>query len=364
MLLILLVACNLAGTGVSVKPEPDDTATDTDDGLDTDPADTDDTDGDLDDDGYTPDEGDCDDDDVRVSPGRPEDDNDGKDNDCDGRVDEEFAGLDVAYVAAEGSSEILTIDTIGRVDDSVTVSDGCYPMWIDRRADGGWFVNDAQGSAAIVDADGTCTRIGDFSETDYGLWGVAVGPDGTAYGVTIDSLVSVSDDGTVTELARWEVDFETPNVELLGSAVAVDWATGEVGIFDYYGGFATWTATGGLVVHIAPDIAAPTHNMLSGAHRDGGDWYAPAVSATGYGIWRFDAASNAWVEEERWADEDWTPFMLAIDGESGDYYVTANAGWYYTVWRVVEGSGYAADLYVTDGTEPNRAFNGIVARYD
>jgi hypothetical protein len=51
--------------------------------------------------------------------------------------------------------------------------------------------------------------------------------------------------------------------------------------------------------------------------------------------------------------------MLAMEGESGDAYVTANAGWFYTVWRVVDGSGYAADLYVTDGTVDDRAFYGI-----
>ena len=54
---------------------------------------------------------------------------------------------------------------------------------------------------------------------------------------------------------------------------------------------------------------------------------------------------------------------MTVDGDEGDYYVTANAGWYYTVWRVLQGGEYATDLYITDGTVGNRGFYGIASNY-
>lgn len=375
--MLLLGACSINGASFQ-DPKPDDTAdtdTDTDSGsVDTDTDDTADTDGDRDDDGYTPEQGDCDDADVRVSPARPEDDNDDKDNDCDGRVDEAFAGVTVAYPNFAGDSELLVIDRIGRVDDTVRLSDDCLPIWVDHagpdHTTAGWVINNGQAAVSYVAPDGTCTDLADFSETDYGVWGVATGPDGTMYAVTWDSLVSVALDGTVTVLATWTVDFDTPNVELIASGVAVDQATGTVGLFDYVGGFATWRADTGLQIHLAPDLENVSLTTYSGTHLDGArddGWYMPAFDAnTGaFGMYRFDMTTNAWVSEEAWSvDAQWSPFMLALDGETGDGYVTATGGWYRTVWRVVNGSGAAYDLYMTDGGEDDRTFYGIVTNYE
>ena len=132
-----------------------------------------------------------------------------------------------------------------------------------------------------------------------------------------------------------------------------------MGLFDYFGGFATWTEDAGLQVLARGDYENPVIVTFTGSHRDGGGWYTPGQDATtgAYGVYLWDGA--AWALQEAWTDEDWSPFMMAVEGETGDAYVTANAGWFYTVWRIVEGSGYAADLYVTDGTTANRAFYGI-----
>jgi hypothetical protein len=220
---------------------------------------------------------------------------------------------------------------------------------------------------ATVDSSGTCTTLADFSDSEtypYGVWGVATDLDGTIYAVTIDRLVQIGLDGSVTELATWTCDFEDYDAHQLAAAsLAIDPVTHEIGLFDYFGGFATWTADGGLVVHKKGDYNAPDLYTSTGAHRDGGGWYAPGVSATGYGVYHWDDAAGDWALDDAWTDEDWSPFMLAIDGDSGDAYVTANAGWFYTVWRIIPGSGFAADLYATDGTEDNRAFQGIVADY-
>ena len=376
MLLVSLIGCS---QGLGYNKSGDDSATNAPDDTqgDSTPMDTADTDGDLDDDGYTPEEGDCDDDNVRVSPARPEDTNDGLDNDCDGRIDEEWTGLDIAYANESGASEIVTIDRLGREQDFVRVSDSCYPVWLDHAAgplsDGtdGWVINNGYAKVSIVDRDGTCTDLFDFTEDaeayPFGLYGIATGIDGTIYATTLDALQRIDTDGTVTTVASWSCNFDDPTAhEIAVYSLAVDPQTGTIGLFGYFGGFATYNPTDGVFsLEASEDLESPEVSTYSGAHKDGGGWYSPGIDgATGaYGIYRYDLDSSAWEQKEEWADEDWVPFMLAIDGDSGDYYVTANAGWYYTVWAILSGSGYAADLYTTDGSEPNRGFYGLVTNY-
>lgn len=368
--LLLLVACTQkAGFGVT----PDDSQpVDTGYVHDSD-TDTADTDGDQDDDGFTPEEGDCDDDNVYVSPAREEDDGDGFDNDCDGRVDEAWSGVDIVYANEDGASEILTIDAIGRVTDEVSVDSSCGPVWLDHASwtdpGAGWVINSGYAAVSTVDSAGNCTDIADFSDAEvypYGVYGIATGPDGTIYATTLDALYTVGMDGTTTAVATWSCNFDDPSAhEMAVYSLAVDPVTGTVGLFGYYGGFGTWSPTDGLQVRLTEDLEAPAVVTNSGAHRDEGGWYTPGadLNTGAYFIYGYDEASAAWAAEETWSDEDWLPFMLAIDGDTGDYYLTANAGWFYTVWRVVRGSGYAADLYTTDGTVPHRAFYGIVSDY-
>jgi hypothetical protein len=326
---------------------------------DTAPRDTADTDDDQDDDGFSPAEGDCDDDNIRVAPSREENPRDGLDNDCDGHVDEAFAGVFVAYANATGPSSIVQIDTIGRLKDTVPLQGDCSPLWLDVLGDG-WVVNCGQQQIASVDPSGALTVLADLTESDYGAWGIAAGPSGEVYVATLDSLLRIGADGTPEELARWTVDFMDPAAHAFAaSAVDVDWATGEVGLYDYFGGFATWTASAGFQVKKKGDFENPSLVTFSGSLKDGGGWYTvgqDAASGTpGVYLWE----GSDWALQEAWTDEDWVPFMAAIEGATGDAYVTANAGWFYTVWRIVEGSGYAADLYVTDGTTANRSFYGI-----
>lgn len=376
---ILLVLALLPGCAQGLgynKPIDDSAPVDSQDtgGHDTSPVDTADTDGDLDDDGFTPEEGDCDDADIRVAPGRV-DNEDGKDNDCDGRVDEEWSGFDIAYANDDGSSEILTIDTIGRESDWVTVRDGCYPTWLDHAAgplsDGtdGWVINNGYAKVSTVDRDGTCTDLYDFSEDveayPFGVYGIATGLDGTIYATTLDALQAIAPDGTVTAVASWSCNFDDPTAhEIAVYSLAVDPLTGQVGLFGYFGGFATYDpGTGTFTLLATEDLEGGTLNTLSGAHKDGGSWYTTGadMNTGAYGFYRWDGA--AWEPKQAWTDEDWLPEMLAIDGDSGDYYVTANAGWYYTLWRVVGTSGEASRLYSTDGTEAHRGFHGIVTNY-
>ena len=365
-MMFLLLACGKAYTGLSA-PKDDTADTSGDDSSVPESVDTADTDGDLDDDGYTPEEGDCDDNDVRVSPGRDETVGDEKDNDCDGRIDEDFAGISVAWNNGYGDSAILTIDLLGRVDHELELSGNCYPTWIGELPDGGWAVNNGQATLAIADSSGNCVDVADFSETDFGLWGIVTTPEGRIFATTVDKLYEVGIDGTLTELASWVVDFEDPAAhEAAITGLAYDPATKTVGMFDYFGGFATWSESQGFELKLKGDWENPLLVGFAGAVQEGKDWFYLAGSTeTGeYGIYRFDNETQDWAVRDAWVDYGYSPVLMAMDSDTGDAYVSTNGGWYNLMWRVVEGSSYAGVLYTTNGTEEGRMFFGVVPWYE
>lgn len=364
MVLLLVLGCPQS-TGFQ-KPD-DSTPTDDSGWVTTTPLDdTADTDGDLDGDGFTVEEGDCDDTDVHANPAREEDDRDGIDNDCDGKVDEAWAGVTVVHYDG-GGADLFTVDAGGFEEDRLPVTgEECYPIWLDHYGED-WLVNNNYAMVTVVDgATGACTDLGDFSDAEvypYGVYGIVTGADGLAYATTLDKLYRVDADGTITEVATWPCDLMDPTAhELAAYSLAVDPLTGEIGLFGYFGGFATWSEAAGVTMYATEDLQNPAVYTWSGAHRDGGGWFSPGATADGMAVLRFDLATSAWVEAESWEDEDWSPFMLALDSDEGDFYVTATAGWYATIWRIVHGSGYAADLYITSGAEPEN-FYGIVSEY-
>ncbi|MBK7760621.1 MAG: putative metal-binding motif-containing protein [Deltaproteobacteria bacterium] len=119
---LLLVACGdkpddgpiyNGETGDTYVPWPDDTAAGTDE----------------DGDGFTVEDGDCDDADVYVNPGWPENEAegnaaDGKDNDCDGYVDESFRGLVVLQQGdGDDPARIVGVDDFGDTDWEVLLDD-------------------------------------------------------------------------------------------------------------------------------------------------------------------------------------------------------------------------------------------------
>jgi hypothetical protein len=364
--MLLLLACQRDYSGIQV-PKKDTGETGTEDTTPPDPVDTADTDGDLDDDGYTPEEGDCDDTDVRVSPARDEIVGDGKDNDCDGRVDEDFAGVSVAWNNGAGESSILKIDLLGRLDSELELSEPCYPTWIGELPDGAWALNNGYTSLAISDSAGNCTDIADFSDTDYGLWGITTSPDGRIFLTTVDKLYEAAQDGTLTELASWTVDFEDVSKhEAAITGLAYNPATKTLGLFDYFGGFATWNETEGFKLLIKGDWSNPLLVGFAGAVQEGKDWFylAGDTSTGAYGVYRYDSESGGWVVRDTWVDRGYSPLLFTIDSDTGDAYLSTNGGWYNLVWRVVEGSGYAAVLYTNDGTEEGRSYFGIVPWYE
>lgn len=360
---LLLPACDQDGGFTGAGPA-DDSGWTGGAGSGDDDDDTDDTDGDLDDDGFTPEEGDCDDDDFLAAPGFPERAGDAKDNDCDGRVDETWSGLAVAY-SGELGNVILELDKTGHEIDAIHLPGDAVPFFLDYLPDGsGWFVNLNLATLAVVDREANVTVLADYSEADFPPYGVAVAPDGQLYAVLANGLVRVGMDGSVETLAEWD-----PETEFYGLGIATDPLTGTVGVFDYFGGgFSTWNATEGLVDRVAANFDAPAvTGAVSGAHRDGGGWYVPAYDTTtgGLGIHRYDDAGG-WAQEEAWSDDnDWVPWMMTIDGDDPtqpDFYLTATAGWYQTVWRVLGGKETALNFYVSDGADRG-TFYGIASRY-
>lgn len=369
----LPLALAAALTGAACSGSDSKFAVDTDSGAQDTSEDTDsggqDTgepvDNDVDNDGFTPDDGDCDDNNASVSPVREEDTEDAVDNDCDGRVDEAWSGVTVAWPNGSGASSLLVVDRLGDAEEIVLDND-CYPTWIDSY-EGGWVINNGGTSVAVVTPDGTCTVVADFSDAEafpYGVWGVVTGKDGSIYATTVDALWRVEEGGP-TQVAAWETDFEDYDAhEAAVVGLAVDMRDGTLGLFDYFGGFATWAPGAASPDFLLKgDYNDPPISTVTGAAIDGGGWVVPGVGPDGMGIFVFNETSRAWVQEERWDTNSWGMFALTVDGDIGDYYVTANGGWYGTVWRVQPGTNFTATLFQTDGTASDRPFQGLTSNY-
>jgi hypothetical protein len=343
-MIVLAVACTETTTGLGQGKGTEDTS-DADADVDAD-SDADADDGDLDNDGFTVADGDCDDADVHVSPARDEE-ADGVDNDCDGRVDEAWAGLTVGWTDGDGAGSLVVLDTLGDRSDLIELG-AVAPYFVASGGDAGWYVSVDFTTVLLVDPDGTTTTVGDFSDTDAyanGVWGVAAGPDGTAYASTADSLVALDGAGGVAALAAWSSD------EFYAVNLAVDPLTGVVAVFDYSGGMATWDGAS-LTTLVEPD--PERFASYSGAHRDGDTWYILTYDASlaAYAVEGYDGAGG-WTAVETWTSTSWTPYFLAINGDDRDdpdFYASADAsGVYPTVWRLV--GGYAADFYLLEGAQ-------------
>ena len=64
-----------------------------------------------------------------------------------------------------------------------------------------------------------------------------------------------------------------------------------------------------------------------------------------------------------WPNSDFTPKAFTIQEETGDFYITANGGWYYTLWQMYADGEYTGQLYTTDASESNRAFWAVGATW-
>ncbi len=383
---------------------------------------------DEDGDGVTVEEGDCDDTDYRVNPAYPEDPEDGVDNDCDGRVDEVWGGLVVAEQSSAGTGQLVVLDAAGRAETTVPVPG--QPWTLTPGVEGGWlvatypyFANISAGfslvsSGLVLALDDSvpwyqpatlqlvqeglaATPVATFGDAGYDAcfalpedaWGdcfgeldprayflgpyvrgVATHPDGWYAVLTPGGLHRLDPDGTTTELAAWGWNIAVRDVtpfDLYGGGVAIDPATGTVGIAGLLGGFATWTADGGLVMHrstslpveLTEDDLAALYVSVGLGWMDGDGWYTMSARFTegAFAIRRFDLEAGDWVDQVSWVDDRIQPLGITTDGDVGDWYVTSKAGDIRSAFRV-RGADQSIDDFSTETTD-GRSYWGVVHRY-
>ena len=323
---------------------------------------------DEDGDGWTIEDGDCDDADIYVHPGwaeTEEEDNiaDGKDNDCDGRTDEDFLGIvAVQQGNADGGTGPLMvgINDFGETEWEVALTDtAIVPYFMTWGVNGGWVVGtlgatdgrDEQVALYEVSESGVVTLLADFSDPDlwpFALWGITTHPDGY-YIATAGYKVVAVEPGTGAVTTMWETtineDFGLPDAAYPFD-VFVDYATHEIGVFGLYGSFITldpdsWEATDHRTYVLAEvaEVGYFEYQMWSGTHWDGGGWYAGGYDATS-GVWnvyRFKETDGTWAAKASF-DEPWQPRFLTLDAatERGGYYISSTTGQYPIIWKVGE----------------------------
>jgi hypothetical protein len=361
LLLSFLIAC---GGSPSTDGNPQDTQEVIDTGTPWPDGGCEGTDEDKD--GWCLEEGDCDDTNEWVNPGRDEDKTDGIDNDCDGRVDESFKGLTLMQVgSADEPHRILGIDPLGKEEFSIDLDNrDVVPYFLTAGVGGGWVVADlAEGFLMQVDETGHVTPLSDFSESEFGMYGITTHPDGYYLVSVIGGLIAVDPaTGVQTTLVEWVPD----EVGFFAFDMSVNYATGDVGVSGYYGAFGVLSAGGEWTTHRLTDMEAdPQYIMYSSDHRDSDGFYAGAFLAENgeFGVYRFDMEQNDWVKKASWSQE-WSPHFLAVDSESGDFFITTDGGQYPYAWKIDGETGAAASFYPDAGTiQPGISYWDLYANY-
>jgi len=358
-LLALLAACT------SDPGDPDDTGdpTDTGDTADSDTGDTVDTDTgtDADGDGWSVERGDCDDADVWKNPGHT-DRADDRDNDCDGLVDERFDAVVAFQVDTAGAqtSRVHRVDLLGSLDGTWDLAGGpaaatSAPWVADRPADTGWWLVSAEDASVFALSPTGVATLAWSAGTDAtldppvtALYGAAALPDGSAVVTSGDRLFTVTEAGVATAIASWNPE------QLWGYAVAVDPRDGSIALFGAYGGLATWSSGAGLAILRNDDGLAPPAVILDAVADEQGRVYAlgDVLDGASYvrGVYAWDRQGTDLELVAPWVDSHGDPILfapssLAMDTEADEFYVTANAAWFRTVWRVFPEQDYASVLW-------------------
>jgi hypothetical protein len=373
LVMLALTACGKT----TPSPAPTETA-DTGPATDTEPTDTEPTDTeppgtDEDGDGFTVEDGDCDDTSVWVNPGWPEDPTNDIDDDCDGRVDEVFTGLAVFEIdSALPAAYVHTIDALGQLKNTVTLSEPIVPYFLkDDFEGGGWVANDYLGIWRIA-PDGAVTQVLDFEEVklpkgvgEFGIYGVAAHPDGFYLVSLVNALMRVEVNGSWSIVAEWPIDlYGKKTHDVAPIDLAANRLTGEVGMMGVFGGMATWTPDGGYQLEAA---GAPPYGLpyiINVETDDSGEFYGLGFSAKAQGVYKWSDAQGLLVEKTTWPAPDFTPAEMAVEGESGDWYVTANGGWFRTVWRLYADGTPGSQLFTTDADNQNASFSGIATLWE
>jgi len=329
---------------------------------------------DNDGDGVTVEDGDCDDNDPWTNPLRDEEGSDGIDNDCDGMIDELWDGLTTVRQSPMGDHALVHFDVIGNIVDETSLSPDCAPAYLSH-AEQGWV---ASAGGAILGAppyqvveiseQGDCLVLADFYEDEENpvVRGVVYHSDGYYLASRLGSLIRIDTDGSITELATWAFDPSDPaTFQLHVWNIAIHPITKEVGLFDLFGGFATYTEDDGLQIHKQANLEEwDGLYAYSGTVLTQSGWIALVFNAeTGQtSIEGFDFATQNWSLRVQWVRSEIFPLDVAVNRDFDDFYITANAATYHTIWRVREIDQFIDDLYKSPSM-PDYSFQGVVDNY-
>jgi hypothetical protein len=214
-----------------------------------------------------------------------------------------------------------------------------------------------------VDETGHVTPLSDFSASEYGIYGITTHPDGYYLVSVIGGLVAVDPSGVQTPLASWIPD----EVGFFAFDLVLNHATGDIGVSGYYGAFGILSAGGEWTPHRLTDMEAdaPEYIMYSVDHKDMDGFYAGAFAVENgeFGIYRFNMELQDWEKKASW-DQEWSPHFLAVDSESGDFFITTEGGQYPYAWKIDGETGAAASFYPDAGTiQPGIAYWDLYSNY-
>lgn len=253
----------------------------------------------------------------------------------------EVMGRDLAGLAAiystEETSEIITYTPDGEQLSALSVNRWkCNPIALTspEARYGRWPVISELG-VYFVEERGDCEGIA--IDADMHLLTAGISPAGNEiYALTWDRLWRVGLDGARELVAHWNADYTGAAADFDLLAVGMDVAAdGTVGIFDNFGGFATWSEEDGLVFHARVDLEA-YDGAVTVAGAAGIDGWATLVQdddQTQIRTW----TGEGWARATTIRPSDFTPTDLLgafiLDGEAA-WIATVEGGWYSSIWRV------------------------------
>ena len=335
---------------------------------------------DADGDGFTVEDGDCDDTSPWINPARDEEADDGVDNDCDGRIDEKWSGVTISLAKQGETSSLLKLNQLGNVESEITLNNDCVPTYLDKdESTGGFVISNANTGVASVSSTGDCQLLVDYSEDEENtdVFGVVALPTGQFVASRGNELISVNSAGVVESIVTWDANPMTdagepnPNFQLYVWSIARNILTDEIGLFGLYGGFATWHTDTGLVVHRSIDPETwDGRYAYAGTAKDGGGWFSLLYDSetAEISVTEFNESTSDWQTRIVWSEADQSaqqyamPQGITINGDNGDYYVTADVATYSSVFRIREVDEFIDDLYRSN-SQPSWTFFGIVSNY-
>ena len=329
---------------------------------------------DEDGDGITVEDGDCDDNDPWTNPLRDEEGSDGVDNDCDGMIDELWDGLTAIRQSPNGDHALAHIDVIGNIVSETNLSEECAPAYLSHAPQGwvasagGTILGSPPSQVVEIDENGVCSILADFSEDEDNsmVRSVIYHPDGYYLASRIGALIRIDFDGTITELASWGFDpndLETFDMHIW--TIALHPITNKVGLFDLFGGFATYHPDEGIVQHKKANLEEwDSLYAYSGTVLTNSGWVSLVFDGnTGEtSIRGFDENSLDWNLRVQWVRSEIFPLDISVNGDINDFYISANAATYHTIWRVREVDEFIDDLYKSPSM-PGYTFQGLIANY-